>query len=92
MIEKETNTNTNTLPEKRSPNNDNLPSTGGYQNNPNATTTATKINVPRRAIGRVIRKKGKRINYLQEQNKMKITTTIQKTNYQDIAITGNQKT
>ena len=36
-------------------------------------------------------KKGKQINFLKEQNKVKITTTIQKTNYQDITITGNQE-
>ena len=36
-------------------------------------------------------KKGKHINFLKEQNKVKITTTIQKTNYQDITITGNQE-
>ena len=39
----------------------------------------------------MIVKKGKRINYLQEQKKVKITTTIQKPDYQDIKLTGNQE-
>ena len=39
----------------------------------------------------MIGKKGKQINYLQEQNKVKISTTLQKTDYQDITITGNQE-
>ena len=52
IIEKEINTSTNTLPENRSPNNNNLVSTEGYQSNPDATTTVIKINVPRRAIGK----------------------------------------
>lgn len=39
----------------------------------------------------MIVKKGKRINYLQEQKKVKITTTIQKPDYQDIKVTGNQE-
>ena len=38
----------------------------------------------------MIGKKGKQI-FLQKQNKVKITTTIQKTDYQDITITGNQE-
>ena len=50
-----------------------------------------KINVPRRAIGWLTGKKGKQINYLQEQNKVKISTALKKTDYQDIAITGNQE-
>ena len=90
IIEKEINTNTNTLPENRSPNN-NLVSTEGHQSNPNETTTVIKINVPRRAIGWLTGKKGKQINYLQEQNKVKISTALKKTDYQDIAITGNQE-
>ena len=52
IIEKEINTSTNTLPENRSPNNNNLVSTEGYQSNPDATTTIIKINVPRRTIGK----------------------------------------
>ena len=36
-------------------------------------------------------KKGKQINYLQEQNIVKISATLQKTDYQDIEITGNQE-
>ena len=90
IIEQETNTNTNTQPENRSPNN-NLVSTEGHQSNPNETTTVIKINVPRRAIGWLTGKKGKQINYLQEQNKVKISTALKKTDYQDIAITGNQE-
>ena len=90
IIERETNTNTNTQPENRSPNN-NLVSTEGHQSNPNETTTVIKINVPRRAIGWLTGKKGKQINYLQEQNKVKISTALKKTDYQDIAITGNQE-
>ena len=39
----------------------------------------------------MIGKKGKRINYLQEHHKVKISTTLQKTDYQDITITGNQE-
>ena len=39
----------------------------------------------------MIGKKGKQINYLQEQNKVKISTTLQKTDYQEITITGNQE-
>ena len=73
----------------RSPNNNKLSSIESHQNNPNATATVIKANVPRRGIGRVIGKKGKLINYLKEQNKVKITTTIQKTDYQNITITGN---
>ena len=90
IIEKEINTNTNTLPENRSPSN-NLVSTEGHQSNTNETTTVIKINVPRRAIGWLTGKKGKQINYLQEQNKVKISTALKKTDYQDIAITGNQE-
>ena len=63
----------------------------GHQRNSNATSTVIKINVLRRVIEREIGKKGKRINYLQEQNKVKTTTTIQNTDYQDITITGNQE-
>ena len=90
IIKKETNTNTNILLENRSPNNRNhLISTKSHRNNPNGTTTVIKINVPRRAIGRVVGKKGKEINYLQKQNKMKIATTFQKTGYQDFTIPCN---
>ena len=39
----------------------------------------------------MIAKKGKQINYLQEQNKVKISTTLQKTDYHDITIAGNQE-
>ena len=39
----------------------------------------------------MIGKKGKQINYLQEHHKVKISTTLQKTDYQDITITGNQE-
>ena len=81
---------TNVRPENKSPNN-NLVSTEGHQSNANATTTAIKINLPRRAIGQVIGKKGKQINFLQEQNKVKITTAIQKTDHQGITIISNQE-
>ena len=39
----------------------------------------------------MIGKKGKHINYLEEVNEVKITPTIQITNYQDITITVNQE-
>ena len=39
----------------------------------------------------MIGKKGKEINYLQKQSKVKITTTFQKTGSQENTITGNQE-
>ena len=39
----------------------------------------------------MIGKKGKQINYLQEQIKIKISTALEKIDYQDITITGNQE-
>ena len=90
IIEKENNTNTKTLRENKSPQN-NLISTERHQSNANATTTVIKTNAPRRAIVRVIGKKGKEINYLQKQCKVKITTTFQKTGSQENTITGNQE-
>ena len=39
----------------------------------------------------MIGKKGKQTNFLQEQSKVEITTTTQKTDYRDITITGNQE-
>ena len=39
----------------------------------------------------MIGKKGKQINYLKKQSKVKITTTFQKTDSQENTITGNQE-
>ena len=64
-----------------------------YSANSSRTTLAraeTSIAViPKTAIGQIIGRKGSKINNIQSQNNVEITTSLTVSDYQDVKITGN---
>ena len=61
-------------------------------NNPGTIPAQTKtstIVIPKTAIGRIIGRKGNKINKMQSQNNVEIAISLTIGRYQDVKITGN---
>ena len=52
------------------------------------TETSTTV-IPKTAIGRIIGRRGNKIDKIQSQNNVEITTWLTIDDYQDVKITGN---
>ena len=63
-------------------------STNNSRTIPAQTETATIV-IPNTAIGRIIGRKGNKINKIQPRNNLEITTSLTVGDYQDVKITGN---
>ena len=63
-----------------------------FTNNSRTTSAQAEtstVAIPKNSIGWIIGRKGNKINEIQSQNNVEITTSLTVTDYQDVKITGN---